>query len=99
MPAGWVALWDVVAECERPGSLDSAIRGEKPNDLAGLVRRHPRIHTVVFNGQPAHRLFGRHFPALAQTLRQVVLPSTSPAHARLSLAAKRKAWSQLLSFL
>ena len=39
--AAGVALWDVVAECERPGSLDSAIRREKPNDLAGLLRFDP----------------------------------------------------------
>ena len=94
-----VALWDVVAECERAGSLDSAIRGEKPNDLADLLRRHPRLRTVVFNGQPAARLFHRHFPALARTLPLVVMPSTSPAHARLTRAAKQRAWSKLLSFL
>lgn len=94
-----VALWDVVAECERPGSLDSAIRGERPHDLAGLLRRHPHLHTLVFNGQPAFRLFRRHFPALLPTVRWVVMPSTSPAHASLTLAAKRKAWSKLLSFL
>lgn len=97
--AAGIALWDVVAECERAGSLDAAIRGEKPNDLAGLLRRNPRLHTLVFNGQPAERLFRRHFPARAPALRRVVLPSTSPAHAARSLAAKRRAWSRLLSFL
>ena len=97
--AAGVALWDVVAECERPGSLDSAIRREKPNDLAGLLRRHPRIHTIVFNGQPAARLFHRHFPALPRALHLVVMPSTSPAHARRTAAAKQKAWSTLLSFV
>ena len=40
---GGVALWDVLAECERPGSLDSAIRrdSERPNDVPALVARHP----------------------------------------------------------
>ena len=94
-----VALWDVVAECERPGSLDSAIRREKPNDLSGLLRRYPRIHTVVFNGQPAARLFHRHFPDLPHSLRRVVMPSTSPAHATRTAQAKRDAWFKLLSFV
>ena len=94
-----VALWDMVAECERPGSLDSDIRHEKPNDLAGLLRDHPRIHTLVFNGQPAARLFQRHFPALLPSVRWEVMPSTSPAHATHTAAAKQKAWSKLLSFV
>ena len=94
-----VALWDVVAECERPGSLDSDIRHEKPNDLAGLLRDHPRIHTLVFNGQPAASLFQRHFPALLPSVRWEVMPSTSPAHATHTAAAKQKAWSKLLSFV
>ncbi len=97
--AAGVALWDVVAECERPGSLDSAICREKSNDLIGLLHRYPRIHTVVFNGQPAARLFHRHFRTLPRALRLVVMPSTSPAHASLTAAAKRKAWSKLLSFV
>ena len=94
-----VALWDVVAECERPGSLDSDIHLEKPNDLAGLLRDHPRIHTLVFNGQPAARLFQRHFPALLPGMRWAVMPSTSPAHATRTAATKQKAWSKLLSFV
>ena len=94
-----VALWDVVAECERPGSLDSDIRHEKPNDIAGLLRDHPRIRALIFNGQPAARLFRRHFPALLPQVRWVVMPSTSPAHATRTAAAKQKAWSKLLSFV
>jgi hypoxanthine-DNA glycosylase len=94
-----VALWDVLAECERPGSLDSDIRHEKPNDIAGLLRDHPHIRALVFNGQPAARLFRRHFPALLPQVRWVVMPSTSPAHATRTVAAKQKAWSKLLSFV
>lgn len=94
-----VALWDVVAECERAGSLDAAIRRETPHDIAGLLSRNPRLQVIACNGQPAARLFRRHFPDLARRRSLVVLPSTSPAHASCTAEAKRKAWSRLLSFL
>lgn len=94
-----MALWDVVAECERVGSLDAAIRAERANDLVGLLLRYPRLHTIAFNGQPAARLFQRHVPACPRTIRRVVFPSTSPAHAALDVEAKVRAWSRLLSFL
>ncbi len=90
-----VALWDVVAECERVGSLDAAIRRETPNDVAGLLQRYPRLHTLVCNGQPAARLLRRHFPRLPRPVRLVVLPSTSPAHAARSAREKRRAWLAL----
>ena len=38
-----LALWDVLASCERQGSLDSAIRQPAPNDFEGLFRRCPNI--------------------------------------------------------
>lgn len=90
--AAGVALWDVVAECERPGSLDAAIRNERANDLAGLLRRCPRIAVIAFNGQPAARLFRRHVRDLPRAVDTVVLPSTSPAHAARSRREKLAAW-------
>ncbi len=45
-----IAVWDVIAQCEREGSLDSAIRAEIANDIGTLLRRSPRIATIAFNG-------------------------------------------------
>lgn len=94
--AAGVALWDVLAECEREGSADAAIRRERPNDLVALLRQCPRIETLLFNGQPAARLYRRHqavrVARVRPGLRLCVLPSTSPAHARISLARKRVQW-------
>lgn len=96
--AAGVALWDVCAECVRPGSMDHAIDRStvKPNDLAALFRRCPEIRAVFFNGQAAARLFRRVVPprpgGQAPALRLVTLPSTSPAHASASPRDKARAW-------
>ena len=47
------ALWDVLSRCERPGSLDSAIRHKKGADLQytnikGLVDKTPSIKRICF---------------------------------------------------
>lgn len=95
-----VALWDVLATCERSGSLDAAIRrdSESANDIAGVLTRCPAIRVVAFNGAAAEAAFRRHCPAeLANpALRFIRLPSTSPAYAALSRDAKCTAWRSAL---
>lgn len=85
-----VALWDAVAACCREGSLDTAIEAAEPSDLAGLVARLPSLRAIACNGALAHKqtLLALGEPGLP-VLR---LPSTSPAHAGLSLADKIAAW-------
>jgi hypoxanthine-DNA glycosylase len=93
-----VAVWDVLQECYREGSLDAAIdaSSETPNNLVAFLRTHPQIATVFFNGQKAEAAFRRHVLPRIDTddrkLRFVRLPSTSPAHAGRSLAQKLAAW-------
>jgi hypoxanthine-DNA glycosylase len=100
-----VALWDVIAACERQGSLDSAIRSEsiRVNDFRALLDDHPSIRCIAFNGGTARREFDRRAsPALRpaqQTIERLRLPSTSPAHAGMSFAAKLAAWRVLLTRL
>ena len=86
-----VALWDVLASCERDGSLDSAIRLGEPNDIPGLLERHPDIVRVCLNGGTAARLFNRYFADAAAKVECLRLPSTSPAYT-LSYEAKLAAW-------
>jgi hypoxanthine-DNA glycosylase len=91
-----IALWDVIAACHRPGSLDSAISEDSlaTNDFNSFFIRHPHITRICFNGQKAAGLFKKKVaPGLAGNYEYHALPSTSPAHAAKSYAAKLGAWS------
>jgi hypoxanthine-DNA glycosylase len=96
-----IALWDVLAAAERPGSLDSSIvpHSAVPNDFAEFFRAHPRIRHVYFNGQKAEVLFRRRvLPALGQETAGIhfeCLPSTSPAHAGMTFAEKLDRWTRI----
>lgn len=89
-----VGLWDVLAACEREGSLDANIRNPAANDFERLRALCPRLETVGFNGQAS----GRFAPQFEQAgYRTLVLPSSSPAHAALSFESKLVSWSRLVS--
>lgn len=87
-----LAIWDVYAHCERPGSLDSAITRAQLNDLAGLVHNMPSLRAIAHNGSEA----ARHMH-ITQALGLPVfkLPSTSPANASWSVARKLAAWREV----
>jgi hypoxanthine-DNA glycosylase len=93
-----VAVWDVLRECHREGSMDADIRveSETPNDFAMFFRKHLRITTIFFNGQRSETMFRRHvlpiMAALDRSFRYMRLPSTSPAHAGRDFAQKLSAW-------
>jgi hypoxanthine-DNA glycosylase len=86
-------LWDVLAACEREGSLDSAIRNPAANDFERLHRLCPELEIVGFNGQTSGK-FAPQFAA--QGYRTVVLPSSSPAHMALSFEQKLATWRRLI---
>ena len=93
-----IALWDVIASCERAGSLDSAIRNETANDFATFFASHPAVRSVLFNGAKAEQSFRRLVsPTIAHrglTLQR--LPSTSPANASQPAARKFDEWRAAL---
>jgi hypoxanthine-DNA glycosylase len=93
-------LWDVLARCNRPGSLDSAIvrHSEEANDIGALIDSQPSLHTIACNGRTAEKLFKRHvsMDPVKHALRVVSLPSSSPAYASMSLQQKFESWYQTL---
>ena len=95
-----VALWDVLRSCVRPGSADSAIVSEEPNDIAGLLAARRGIVAVLFNGAKAEASFRRWvLPSLPPGRRPLMrrLPSTSPANASVPYACKLAAWRRALA--
>ena len=89
-----VALWDVLCECEREGSLDTAIRSPNPNDIPGLLARQPHIELICCNGSAAFNCLHRFFPKLP--VPAVCMISTSPAAARYTYEQKLAAWRNVL---
>lgn len=93
-----IGLWDVVAEAQREGSLDSRIRNHASNDLMTLIESLPQLAAVAFNGGTAARLGMRALQGAAGKLEFISLPSSSPAYT-MAYADKLKAWDVLRSWL
>jgi hypoxanthine-DNA glycosylase len=89
-----IGLWDVLAQAERPGSLDAGIRDARPNDLSGLVASLPNLKAVAFNGAWAARTGLKQLASFAPEVARIILPSSSPAHTQ-AYADKLAAWQAL----
>jgi len=88
-----IGLWDVIAACEREGSLDSAIRNAQSNDFANLKHHCPDLRRVCFNGKTS----GKFAPQFAQAgFDTLLLPSSSPAYAQRSFSEKLVAWQGII---
>ena len=92
-----IALWDVVADAERPGSLDSDIADERHNDVHDFAG-WGSIKAVFFNGSTAFKIYRRRY-GKTSSKPAVVLPSSSPANASVPMKVKRKAWLRIRRYL
>ena len=93
-----IALWDVIDNCYREGSLDSDIKNERVNDFNALFKIHPNIKAVFFNGQKAYKIFQKKVGLNFTNIKFYNLPSTSPAYT-LTLDKKVESWKELLNEL
>lgn len=87
-----IGLWDVIKNCYREGSLDSAIRGESANDFRTLFEAYPDIKIVLFNGGKAYETYKKWigFEAIPN-LKFGKLTSSSPANTK-KYEEKLKEW-------
>jgi len=85
-------LWDVVKECEVAGAADSAIKEPVFNaELPDFIKANG-IRKVVFNGGKARELYLKG----VGEIDGIILPSTSPANARVGFEAKLREWRAAL---
>lgn len=92
-----IGVWDTVASARRQGSLDGALREVEGNALGELVASLPRLRAIGFNGAIAAKLGRKTLGATPLAL--IDLPSSSPAHARMTFAEKAERWKSLREFL
>lgn len=96
-----IALWDVLAESVRPGSMDADILLEtaEVNDFAQFFSEHPKIQRVCFNGRTAAKMFQRSVVLDAADAPKLfaTLPSTSPAYASMKYEEKLAKWREAIT--
>ena len=96
-----IALWDSIGACYREGSLDANIAAAEPNDIAGLLQKHPSIQLIACNGTKSYQTFMKTMPKEKLNIDVVKMPSTSPIPGRYtkSFAGKVEAWKRILDYL
>ena len=90
-----IAIWDVIAECQAKNAADTSIKNQSYNlAILDLITATPSMKKLFFNGNAAYRFFikGLGEPPLPYS----ILPSTSPAYARLSFEQKSEIWKAAL---
>lgn len=92
------ALWDVIKECQREGSLDSNIKNEAENDIESLLEKNTNIKVICLNGNKAFLAFKKHFAKLLNDTNLIIykMPSTSPANAKYGIKELVCEWEKVL---
>ena len=89
-----IALWTVLASCERSGSMDQNIRNEAPNDINELLKAYPKIKHVFFESVAARKYFSKHVEEMPE-ITYGILPSPSSAFATMGFEQKLELWKAL----
>ena len=92
-----IAVWDVIHSCEITGSSDASIRNAVPNDLS-VILEAAEIRQIFTNGGTSHRLYEKYIEPVTE-IRDIRLPSTSPANAAWSVERLSEAWAVIREYL
>ena len=92
-----IAVWDVIHSCEITGSSDASIRNAVPNDLSVILDAAP-IRQIFTNGGTSHQLYEKYIAPLTG-IKDIRLPSTSPANAAWSVERLSASWAVILEYL
>lgn len=93
-----IALWDVIDNCIRKGSLDSDIKFEKVNDFTEIFSKYTNLEKIFFNGKKAQVIYERNVGIYIPGIVHETLPSTSPAYT-ISINKKIECWQKILELL
>lgn len=94
-----IALWDVIENCYREGSLDSNIREEKVNNFNNLFKAYCNLKVVLFNGGKAYASYKKWIGfATMPNLTFHKLTSSSPANTK-KYDDKLREWSLIRELL
>ena len=92
-----IAIWDVLASCKGTGSADSDIKEEQPNDFGLFFSCYTNIQYVFFTSQKSEEFYKKYVGINRFDKSYHVLPSPSPANARMSFEKKLEAWKVILT--
>jgi len=88
-----IAVWDVLAYCEREGSLDSKIKSEQPNDFTAFYKSFPNLKNILFSSKNAAAYYDKYI-GRREDIEYDILPSPSGANATKSFTEKLAIWSE-----
>lgn len=79
----FIALYDVIYECDICGSSDSSIKNVVPIKLKELLKQYPNISMIYTTGKKAKELYDKYLlPDVG--INAIALPSSSAANAGMS---------------
>ena len=81
-----IALWDIIASCERENSSDTNLKKIKLNDISSLLLAYPSIKRIAFTGKKAQQLYNKLYKDLS--IETFLLPSPSTAYASMKYEEK-----------
>ncbi len=99
-----IALWDVIYNCQRKGSLDANIKYEEINDITSLLEEYPNIRFIAFNGGKAFSTFKKYIGLEILEEKEIAykkMPSTSPIPGRniKNIEEKIYEWNLILEYI
>ncbi|MFH1321812.1 MAG: DNA-deoxyinosine glycosylase [Bacteroidota bacterium] len=93
-----IALWDVLASCDRVGSQDKNIKNAAVNDFGAFYRKYSNISVVFFNGKNAYKYYQKLVGFNNKRIFKS-LPSTSPLNTRYKFNKKKEKWAMIKDYL
>ncbi|HHW95397.1 MAG TPA: DNA-deoxyinosine glycosylase [Mogibacterium sp.] len=92
----YIAVYDVIYQCDIIGSSDASIQNAVPSDLSPIFQEAD-IKQVFCNGGTSYRYYQK-YQERKTGFKAVQLPSTSPANARYSIDDLYEQWKIIRKF-